>query len=87
MSEDNLIKNANMASIANEHLGKILEKKRNSIFIAMKALCKEGKHDVVSYASMLKSIIALDEVQDDIKRQINAANQREKELMNEHPNQ
>lgn len=78
-----LIRNANMASIANEHLSKIIENQRNSIFTKLKNRCRQSQHDVVEYASLIAAINALDDIQQELRRQINAASHIERELLND----
>lgn len=76
-----LIQNANMASIANAHLSKIIEAQKAAVFSKLKARCRNSQHDVVEYASLISAINALDDIQGELRKQINAAQQIEKEMM------
>lgn len=77
-----LIKNGRMASLANEHLSDIVNKHRVSLLSKLKNMCRSGKHDVVEYASTVSALNVLDDVQMDIKKQIDAAQHIEKEVLN-----
>jgi hypothetical protein len=80
MSEANkitLIQNGRMAAIANEHLKGIIDKHRVALLAKIKNLARSGKHDVVEYASTVAALNVLDDVQLDIRKQIDAAQQIE----------
>ncbi|NCX93162.1 MAG: hypothetical protein EBX40_00585 [Gammaproteobacteria bacterium] len=80
MSENNkltLIHNGRMAAIANEHLKGIIDKHRVALLAKIKNLARSGKHDVVEYASTVAALNVLDDVQLDIRKQIDAAQQIE----------
>jgi hypothetical protein len=80
MSDQNkltLIHNGRMASIANEHLKGIVDKHRVALLAKVKNLARSGKHDVVEYASSIAALNVLDDVQADIRKQIDAAQQIE----------
>jgi len=66
-----------MASIANEHLKGLIDKHRVALLAKLKNLARSGKHDVVEYASTVAALNVLDDVQLDIKKQIDAAQQVE----------
>lgn len=66
-----------MAGLANEHLSEIVNKHRVSLLAKVKNLCRSGKHDVVEYASTIAALNVLDDVQTDIRKQIDAAQQIE----------
>jgi hypothetical protein len=72
-----LIQNGRMAAIANEHLKSIIDKHRVALLSKLKNLARSGKHDVVEYASTVAALNVLDDVQLDIKKQIDAAQQIE----------
>ena len=80
MSENNkltLIHNGRMAAIANDHLKGIIDKHRVALLAKIKNLARSGKHDVVEYASTVAALNVLDDVQLDIRKQIDAAQQIE----------
>lgn len=80
MNEQNkltLIHNGRMASIANEHLKGLIDKHRVALLAKLKNLARSGKHDVVEYASTVAALNVLDDVQLDIRKQIDAAQQVE----------
>jgi predicted glycosyl hydrolase (DUF1957 family) len=72
-----LIHNGRMASIANEHLKGLIDKHRVALLAKLKNLARSGKHDVVEYASTVAALNVLDDVQLDIRKQIDAAQQVE----------
>lgn len=76
-----LIHNGRMASIANEHLKGIIDKHRVALLSKLKNLARSGKHDVVEYASTVAALNVLDDVQLDIRKQIDAAQQVENGVM------
>lgn len=80
MSAENkltLIHNGRMAAIANEHLKGIIDKHRVALLAKVKNLARTGQHDVVEYASAIAALNVLDDVQIDIRKQIDAAQQIE----------
>jgi len=76
-----LIHNGRMASIANEHLKVLIDKHRVALLSKLKNLARSGKHDVVEYASTVAALNVLDDVQLDIRKQIDAAQQVENGVM------
>lgn len=76
-----LIKNGRMASLANEHLSEIINKQRVALLAKVKNLARSGKHDVVEYASAIAALNVLDDVQTEIRKQIDTAQQIEKEVL------
>jgi len=72
-----LIHNGRMASIANEHLQGIIDRHRVALLARIKNLARSGKHDVVEYACSVAALNVLDDVQTDIRKQIDAAQQIE----------
>jgi predicted glycosyl hydrolase (DUF1957 family) len=76
-----------MASIAMEHLTHVIDKHRENLISKIKNHCRSEKHDVIEYASTIAAINCLDDVQREIKKQIDAAINVEKgALNNEHTN-
>lgn len=73
-----IIQNARMASVANEHLGRIIEKHKTIILSNLINTYRSGNHDVVQYASMVASLVCLDDLQASIRKQIDAANHIER---------
>jgi hypothetical protein len=76
-----LIHNGRMAAVANEHLKGIIDKHRVALLSKLKNLARSGKHDVVEYASTVAALNVLDDVQLDIRKQIDAAQQVENGVM------
>lgn len=76
-----LIKNGRMASLANEHLSDIINKHRVALLAKVKNIARSGKHDVIEYASSIAALNVLDDVQTDIRKQIDAAQQVENEVI------
>lgn len=79
-----LIQNGRMAAIANEHLKGIIDKHRVALLAKVKNLARSGKHDVVEYACNIAALNVLDDVQMDIRKQIDAAQQIENGVITRH---
>ena len=75
----NLIKNAQLAELAFTHLLPIIQLQKESILTKIKVLARNSTHDVVQYVGSLSAINALEDIENEIKKQIKAAQRIEQE--------